>query len=181
MYSDIVNTMLNYLFTVPKAAVLYSITAFDKLNFGVLSLFILFNTLKVEGKACYWTVIIYGLTSRSANSVLTKDGFVVWSIFVARQVTSRADIRSRTRLVLWPNCVFKSDSTTFATVSGPIQNVLNNGVAPSHVKAVFRILWSIITSDTLPMKIVFAAFFSLEAVTHARNAIPNLKNELIRV
>ena len=96
MYSDIVNTMLNYLFTVPKAAVLYNITAFNKLNFGVLASFILFNTLKVEGKACYRTVIIYGLTSRSTNSVLTKNGFVVWSIFVARQVTGRADIRSRT-------------------------------------------------------------------------------------
>ena len=128
-----VNGMLNYLFTVIDTAILYSITAFIKLNFVVLGSFILFNTLKVEGKARDWTVIVYGLACRSANSILTKDGFIVWSVFIARQVASGAHIRFRTGLVFRPNRIFECDSSTFATVSGPIQNVLNNWIAPAQV------------------------------------------------
>ena len=79
-----VNGMLNYLFTVINTAILYSITAFIKLNFAVLGSFILIETLEVEGKASDWTIIVYGLACRSTNSILTKGGFIVWSVFVAR-------------------------------------------------------------------------------------------------
>ena len=128
-----INCMLHYFFTVINTAILYSITAFIKLNFAILSSFILIDTLKVEGKASDWTVIVYGLACRSTNSILTKDGFIVWSVFIARQVTSGAHISFRTGLVFRPNSIFKCDSSTFATVSCPIQNVLNNCIAPSQV------------------------------------------------
>ena len=76
--------MLNYLFTVPKTAILHCITASIELNLVVLDSFILLNTLKVEGKARNWTELFYSLIIGSANSVLTKVGLIVWHVFNAR-------------------------------------------------------------------------------------------------
>ena len=110
---------------------------------------ILFYCIYVKGKASYWAVIGDGLTGGSAHLVLSIVIIIVLRAFEAGQVSSWALILTRTRLILGPNSILKGYTASFPTISCPLYDVLNDRVFATHVYAVFRVVFTILTFITL--------------------------------